>query len=136
MRLESLKNYPKNPNIDDILRADVIWKKAMNSAKPPIVDNCQAPENEDDKEEDVDVSNAVVPSSLSDEEFLDGWRKCELILGIGNIDKNTTYNIIYVGLNQTLLKVNKDEDKSAIYAAARIILDPTNTKRYLNIISR
>ena len=67
---------------------------------------------------------------------MDGWRKCELIIGVGNINKSATYESINKAIIQSLQKVDKDEDKSAIYAAARIILDPTNTKRYLNIISR
>jgi hypothetical protein len=136
VRAESLKNYPTNPNIDDILRADVIWKKTMDSAKPPIKNNCEAPEKVDDNENKADVSNATVPSSLSDEEFLDGWRRCELIIELENINKNTTYGMISKAIERTLNKVKSDDDKSAIYAASRVILDPTNTQRYLRIISR
>ena len=136
VRLKSLEAYPTNPKIALILAADKIWKKTMDSTKPPIVGNCEPKAEGEEKKEEKEPTDATVPKTVTDEEFLESWRQFEVIIEIKPITKQTTYTTIKQAIERSLYKAKIDQDKAAIYAASRVILDPINTRRYLDILKK
>jgi hypothetical protein len=136
LRSKSLETYPTNPKIYLIHKADLAWKKAIDSAKPPIVGNCEPREASEKKEEEKEPTDATVPKTVTDEEFLESWRQFEVIIEIKPITDKTSYTTIKQAIDRALYKAKVDQDKSAIYAASRVILDPINTRRYLDILKK
>jgi hypothetical protein len=136
VRSKSLEAYPTKPNIILILEADKKWKETMDSAKPPIVGNCEPTAGSEDNSE-KEATDVTVSNTVTDENFLEDWRKCEDIIEITpTITRNTRYPEIERAIDRALSRAKIDEDKSAIYAASRLILDPLNTRRYLNILKK
>ena len=134
VRLKSLEAYPTNPKIALILAADKIWKKTMDSTKPPIVGNCEPKAEGEEKKEEKEPTDATMPETIPDDEFLDTWRKCEVVIEVKPITKQTSYTTIKQAIERALYKAKVDKDKAAIYASSRMILDPINTRRYLDIL--
>ena len=133
VRSKALELYPTNPKIALILEADKEWKKTMESAKPPITGNCEPTSAAEEEKEPTD---ATVPKTISDNEFLEAWRQCEVVIEVKPITTQTSYTTLKQSINAALGRAKIDEDKAAIYASSRMILDPINIRRYLDILKK
>jgi chemotaxis protein histidine kinase CheA len=120
--------YSTSTTLYRLTEIDKVWKKSIDAAK--ITGDCA------DKPSNNSTQSSSTNNPVSDDDFLKAWTACVDYIGAPNITRDTSLKSITAIINDLIKKAFTDDDKRKINIAGRVILNPANIKRYLDLLAK
>jgi hypothetical protein len=115
-----------------LLAADKKWTQCMKAAG--ITGNCDP--NNGTNQATKPTPATVSQTTVSDDQFMQIFKQCEVGIGFTSpITEKTSYAAIMASIKGAVARAGRNQDLlQPIYVYARIVVDPVNSQRYLNLV--